>query len=140
MATTMADATTETARAAITAAAPPLGVGTRLSYGVGAVAFGVKNAAFGSYLMLYFNQVVGVPAAIVGMALAATLIVDAVADPFLGRWSDVTRSRWGRRHPFIYGALIPTTFFFLLAWSPPAGMSDAMTGVWIFLTASATRL
>lgn len=119
---------------------PPITSRTRLAYGFGAIANGVKNAAFTSYLMLYFNQVVGVPAAVVGAALAATLLVDAIADPFLGRWSDVTRSRWGRRHPFIYGALIPTTFFFLLAWFPPAGMSDAMMGLWIFATAALTRV
>ncbi|MEQ9661740.1 MAG: sodium:melibiose symporter, partial [Parasphingopyxis sp.] len=44
---------------------PPLGFGTKFSYGFGAIANGVKNAAFATYLMLYFNQVVGVPAGIV---------------------------------------------------------------------------
>ncbi|RHW16576.1 MFS transporter [Sphingomonas gilva] len=122
------------------AAPPPIRLGTRMSYGAGAIANGVKNAAFTSYLMLYFNQVIGVPAAIVGAALAATLIVDAVADPFLGRWSDVTRSRWGRRHPFIYGAILPTALFFLLTWFPPTGLSDMAMGFWIFAMAALTRI
>jgi Na+/melibiose symporter-like transporter len=112
----------------------------RLSYGFGAVANGVKNAAFSTYLLLFYNQVLGVPAAIVSGAIALTLLVDAVADPFIGRWSDVTRSRLGRRHPFIYGSALPTAFFFVLAWFPPAGLSDMMMGVWIFAIASLTRM
>lgn len=125
---------------AIHTAVPPLGLGTRVSYGVGAVANGTKNAAFSTYLMLYYNQVIGISAAIVSVAIAATLFVDALADPLIGRWSDVTRSRLGRRHPFIYGAAIPTTIFFVLAWFPPAGMTPVQTGLWIFGTAMVARV
>ena len=121
------------------ATVPPLTRATRLAYGAGAMANGVKSAAFSSYLMLYFNQVVGVPAAIVGTALACTLLVDAIVDPFLGRWADVTRSRWGRRHPFMFAAAIPTTVFFFLTWFPPDGLSHIQLGFWIFALAAATR-
>ena len=128
------------ASAAATAGSiPPLSLGTRLSYGAGAMANGIKSAAFSSYLMLYFNQVVGVPASIVGTALACTLLVDAIVDPFLGRWADVTTSRWGRRHPFMYAAAIPTTVFFFLTWFPPDGLSHVQLGLWIFALAAATR-
>ena len=44
--------------------------GQRLSYGFGAVANGVKNAAFSTYLLLFYNQVLGVPASIVSTAIA----------------------------------------------------------------------
>ena len=121
------------------ASVPPLSLGTRISYGSGAMANGIKSAAFSSYLMLYFNQVVGVPASIVGTALACTLLVDAIVDPFLGRWADVTRSRIGRRHPFMYAAAIPTTVFFFLTWFPPDGLSHMQLGLWIFALAAATR-
>ncbi len=111
----------------------------RFSYGFGAVSTAVKNAAF-AYLLLYYNQVVGVPAAIVSTAIAATLIIDALVDPFIGRWSDMTRSRIGRRHPFILGSAIPTGLFFILLWFPPAGLTDIQTGIWIFVVASLTRV
>jgi len=120
--------------------APPITRGQRLSYGFGAVADGVKNAAFSTYLLIYYNQVVGVPASIVSGAIALTLLVDAVADPLIGRWSDVTRSRIGRRHPFIFGSALPTAFFFVIAWFPPAGLSDLQMGLWIFAVASLTRV
>lgn len=118
---------------------PPISARTRHAYGFGAVSIGVKNAAFSTYLLLFYNQVIGVPAAIVSTAIALTLLVDAFADPFIGRWSDITRSRLGRRHPFIFGAAIPTTFFFVLAWFPPTGLTDFQMGVWIFALASLTR-
>lgn len=136
---TAASAAQDSAARTAAPSTPPIGFATRISYGAGAMANGIKGAAFSSYLMLYFNQVVGVPAAIVGTALACTLLVDAVVDPFLGRWADVSRSRWGRRHPFMYAAAIPTTIFFFLTWFPPQGLSHVELGFWIFAFASATR-
>ena len=122
------------------ASAPPITRIHRLSFGFGAVANGVKNAAFSTYLLLFYNQVLGVPAAIVSGAIALTLLVDAFADPFIGRWSDMTRSRIGRRHPFIFGSALPTAAFFVLAGFPPAGLSDMQMGFWIFALASLTRM
>lgn len=121
-------------------AVPPLTRGTRVAFGFGAIADGVKSTAFSTYLLLYFNQVLGVPAAIVSTAIALTLAVDAVADPVIGRLSDLTRSRLGRRHPFIYGAAVPTALFFTLTWFPPSGLSDFAMGVWIFAFASLARV
>jgi GPH family glycoside/pentoside/hexuronide:cation symporter len=121
-------------------AAPPLSALQRHGYGFGSIANGVKNAAFSTYLMLFYNQVVGVSASVVGTAIALTLIVDALVDPVIGRWSDVTHSRWGRRHPFIYASAVPTAFFFMLAWFPPSGWSDSQYGLWIFVTAMLVRM
>lgn len=128
------------APAVSTGAIHPLPLGARLAYGSGAIANGVKNAAFSTYFLLFYNQVLGVPAAIVSTAIALTLLVDAVADPFIGRWSDLTRSRIGRRHPFILGSALPTAFFFVLAWFPPDGLTDVQMGLWIFALASLTRM
>ena len=120
-------------------AAPPLPTRVKFAFGSGAMANGIKSAAFSTYLMLFFNQVIGVPASIVGTALALTLLVDAIVDPFLGRWADVTRSRWGRRHPFMLASAIPTTLFFFFTWFPPTGLTDIQYGIWIFCFAAATR-
>ncbi|HEU0044598.1 MFS transporter [Sphingomonas sp.] len=123
-----------------TSDAPPISLGTQISYGIGAGANGIKNAAFTTYLMFYYNQVIGVSASVVSAAIALTLLVDAIADPLIGRWSDTTRSRWGRRHPFIYGAAIPTAFLFALVWFPPEGATPWVYGLWIFTFAALTRV
>lgn len=135
----LASTTADSAEASSAPPIPPLNLGTRLAYGSGAMANGIKGAAFSAYLMLFFNQVLGVPASIVGTALACTLLVDAIVDPFLGRWADVTRSRWGRRHPFMYAAAFPTALFFYATWFPPDGMSHVQLGFWVFGMAAMTR-
>ncbi|MGH7246884.1 MAG: MFS transporter [Pseudomonadota bacterium] len=104
---------------------PPLTFASNVLYGTGSVAFGVHQTALGSLLMLFFNQVVGLPAAWVGAAIMVTLIFDAISDPLIGEWSDSTRSRWGRRHPFMYASAVPIAVAFYFLFSPPAGWSKS---------------
>ena len=75
------------------------------AYGFGAVAYGVKDAGFGTFLLLFYNQAVGLPSATVGLVIGAALLIDAFVDPAVGFASDRTRSRWGRRHPWMYGSI-----------------------------------
>ena len=82
---------------------------TKISYGAGAVAFGVKDNGFSYFLLLFYSQVIGIDARLVGLALTISLFVDAFMDPIVGYWSDNLRSRWGRRHPFMYAAALPIT-------------------------------
>ena len=94
---------------------------TKLGYGIGAGANGVAVAGLsGAILQVYLNQVLGLPALLVGTIIMVSLIVDAVVDPAIGHWSDRTRSRWGRRHPFMYASAIPVAIFFYLLWNAPA--------------------
>jgi Na+/melibiose symporter-like transporter len=65
-----------------------------------------------------------VDAGLVGLALTIALVVDAIIDPVLGYWSDNLRSAWGRRHPFMYAATLPTALTFFMLWSPPQGWSE----------------
>lgn len=101
-----------------------LSVPTRLFYGFGSVAFGVKDNGFSYFLAFFYAQVVGVPAQTVGFAIMIALILDAFIDPIIGQLSDNTRSRWGRRHPFMYGAAIPVAVSYLLLWNPPKGWEE----------------
>ena len=104
---------------------PPPSLTTKISYGFGSVAYGVGGTAVGvSTVTYYLNQVIGLDPRLVGVAIAASIIVDAFIDPILGRWSDSTRSRWGRRHPFMYASAVPTALAFFFLWNPP----HALTG------------
>ncbi len=100
-----------------------LSMPTRLFYGFGSVAFGVKDNGFSYFLLIYYNQVMGLPAATVGLAIMVALVVDAFLDPIVGQISDNWRSRWGRRHPFMYAAAVPVAVSYLLLWNPPRGWS-----------------
>ena len=109
-----------------TASPPPLGIAEKLTYGLGSVGYGVSVATLAaSVLQLYFNQVVGLPAVWVGFAIMISLVADLAIDPLIGHWSDNLRSRWGRRHPFMYASALPTAAFFYLLWHAPRGLDGA---------------
>jgi len=112
---------------------------TRLAYGLGAVPFGAKAQLFG-LLLLFYNQVLGLPAAAVSAIIAASVVLDAVWDPLVGQISDNTRSRWGRRHPYLYGGAVPLALAFALLWRPPAGWPQAALLAWLAAFTILTRL
>ena len=105
-------------------ALPRLPLGTKLAYGFGLIAYGVKDNGFAYFLLLFYSQVIGVDARLVGLAITLCLVADALWDPIVGYWSDNLRSRWGRRHPFMYAAAIPVAISYYFLWNPPAGWSD----------------
>jgi GPH family glycoside/pentoside/hexuronide:cation symporter len=109
-----------------------------LAYGFGAVAYGVKDFCFSTFLLLFYNQVVGLPAAEVGFAIMCALFLDAVIDPLIGFLSDRTRSRWGRRHPWMYASAAPIALGWLLLWNPPEWSQQGML-LWVFATAVFVR-
>ncbi|MAR12363.1 MAG: sugar transporter, partial [Blastopirellula sp.] len=57
--------------------------GTMIAFGTGNIAVGVKNSIFGSWLMLYYNQVQGLEPSLAGAALAIALVFDAITDPLV---------------------------------------------------------
>ncbi|MEO0871636.1 MAG: MFS transporter, partial [Pseudomonadota bacterium] len=100
------------------------GLATKLAYGFGTVAYGVKDSGLKYFLLIFYSQVVGVDARLVSLAILVALISDAISDPIVGYWSDNLRSRWGRRHPFMYAAAVPISVSFYAIWNPPEGWSD----------------
>src|SRR6185295_9020712 len=105
----------------------------KLAYGFGAIAYGVKDNGFAYFLLLYYSQVIGVDSRLVGLALSIALFVDAFVDPVIGYWSDNVRSKWGRRHPFMYAAAVPIAATYFLLWDPPQGWSEPAL-FWYLLT------
>lgn len=102
-----------------------LPIGLKAAYGFGSVAYGVKNSGFDYFLLLFYSQVIGLDARLVGAAITTALIFDAISDPIVGYWSDNLRSRWGRRHPFMYIAALPVSLSYFLLWNPPQDWSQA---------------
>jgi glycoside/pentoside/hexuronide:cation symporter, GPH family len=113
-------------------------MGAKLTYGLGAVAYGIKDNGFSTFLLLFYNQVVGLPAAQVSMVIAIALVFDALIDPALGVLSDRTHTKWGRRHPWLYGSALPIAVTWMLLWHPPQG-SQTMILAYLGLVAVLTR-
>ncbi len=100
------------------------GLSTKLLYGLGAIAYGIKANGFSYLLLIYYSQVLGLPQTLVGTAILIALLVDSISDPIVGSASDNFHSRWGRRHPFMYASALPVAIFYYLLWSPPADLSS----------------
>lgn len=106
----------------------------KLAYGAGAVAYGVKDNGFAVFLLIFYNQVMGLPANLVGLAVMVALVIDAFIDPMIGHLSDRTNTRWGRRHPWLYASILPVGLSWFMLWHPPAWGETAML---VYLTCAA---
>ncbi|MEO0982092.1 MAG: MFS transporter [Pseudomonadota bacterium] len=99
-------------------------VWTKLIYGFGFVATGVKGNGFNYFLLLFYSQALGVGPERVGLAIAIVFLFDAFSDPIVGYLSDNLRTPWGRRHPLMYASILPVCLGFYMLWNPPVGASE----------------
>jgi glycoside/pentoside/hexuronide:cation symporter, GPH family len=117
---------------------PHLGWPTKALYGLSALGSTLKA---GQGLTLFFySQLLGLDAPLVSLALSIALFIDAFWDPIVGQISDNTKTRWGRRHPFIYVAALPASIFFAAIFLPPLGWSDEGLFLWLLVTVILSRL
>lgn len=113
---------------------------TKLSYGVGQLSDGVKQASFSTFLFFYYNQVLGLSGSLAGMAALLALLVDAITDPMVGQLSDRFHSRWGRRHPFMLAGSLPFGIAIVALFSPPDGLGQMALFAWMLGGAITVRL
>ncbi len=106
----------------------------KLIYGSGAFVNNLLAAAIGS-MVIVLNIGLGMNPALVGLLGALPRLVDAFTDPLMGFISDKTRSRWGRRRPYIFIGAIASGVTFALLWQLPAGQSESFY-FWFFLIGS----
>ena len=98
----------------------------KFAYGIGSIAYGVKEQGFAYFLLMFYGTVVGLEPALAGTALLIALLTDAISDPIVGYWSDNIHTRWGRRHPFMYASAIPVSLCYFLIWQPPDWSEQAL--------------
>lgn len=94
----------------------------KLLYGIGDTGFSLTSTLIGVYYLLFLTDVVGLRPALAGLAIMIAKQWDWINDPIVGHLSDRTRSRWGRRRPFLLFGFLPFSLAFLLMWwQPPIG-------------------
>jgi GPH family glycoside/pentoside/hexuronide:cation symporter len=117
----------------------PLGATTKLAYGMGGLSDSVKTFGFTTFLLFYYTTVLGLPAALLGLAMAVGLVWDAVIDPFIGHLSDRARVRFGRRHAFMLTGALGAGVSFIAVFNPPAGLSNSLLFGWLMITSLTMR-
>ena len=91
----------------------------KLSYGCGDFASSMFWKLFSMFLLFFYTDVFGLPAAVVGTMFLITRIWDALIDPMIGAVADRTTSRWGKFRPFLLYGAIPFAIFGVLTFTTP---------------------
>jgi GPH family glycoside/pentoside/hexuronide:cation symporter len=93
---------------------------TKIVYGSGDTGFSLTTTIIGAYFAIFLTDVVGISPSIAAAAIFIGRSWDYVNDPVIGHISDRTRTRWGRRRPFLlFGGLPFALAFLMLWWIPP---------------------
>jgi glycoside/pentoside/hexuronide:cation symporter, GPH family len=109
-------------------------LGQKLIYGIGSLVNNLLGAAVGC-MAIVLNLGLGLNPAVVGTLMALPRLLDALIDPIMGYISDNTRSRFGRRRPYIFIGAIFSGIIFAMMWQLHAGRSENFY-FWYFLIAS----
>ena len=84
-----------------------IGLSEKIGYGLGDMSSSMFWKLFGAYLMLFYTDVFGISAAVVGTMFAVTRVWDSFFDPVVGAFADRTSSRWGRFRPYLLFLAVP---------------------------------
>jgi Na+/melibiose symporter-like transporter len=108
-----------------------IGLSASLSYGAGSIAFGVFLIVPQLLLLFFMTEVLAIPPAVAGIALLIPKGLELVVDPLIGRWSDATQTRWGRRRPFMAVGSVVFFIAFSLLFAPPVQSTWQVSLVWM---------
>lgn len=115
-------------------AAEKLRFGTILAYGAPNFFGAAMGLIVAVFLGKFYVDTVLMPAGILALAIAAGRACDAMIDPFVGYLSDHTRSRWGRRRPYIFFGVLGNAVAFYMMLTPPESLKGSSAIIWFMTT------
>ncbi|MCK6507311.1 MFS transporter [Myxococcota bacterium] len=117
---------------AVTRPEDRVGLTRMIAYGLGGFVNNTLAAAIGGMLIV-LNLGLGMDPALVGLVGALPRLTDALTDPMMGYISDHTRSRWGRRRPYIFGGALASALVFAVLWWLPRGQTEGFYFAWFLV-------
>lgn len=106
----------------------------KVGYGTGMLGFALLIQTYMQFYNPIFNDTLGLSPVLIGWVIFLSRLWDALTDPLMGSISDNTRSRWGRRRPWIALGALLCAVGFLAIWWFPGGRSPAFYFVWLLVT------
>lgn len=117
----------------------PLTMKRTLLYSTASAGLNIMAISVSTWLLYFYSpppdsgRHIYLPITLVGLLMTITSLWDAIIDPFIGHFSDITRSRWGRRRPFIFFATPITAILLIFIFIPPGGESVAINAIYFFI-------
>ncbi len=105
---------------------------SKLIYGIGAFVNNLLAAAIGG-MMIILNLGFGMNPALVGLLGGLPRLMDAFTDPLMGYISDQTRTKWGRRRPYIFWGAIASGIIYALLWQLPAEKGETFYFIYFLI-------
>jgi glycoside/pentoside/hexuronide:cation symporter, GPH family len=114
------------------ALAPKLTLPVKLAYGAGDLGAGLTSQFLSFFLLIFLIDVAGMSPLVAGSVLAFGKVWDAINDPLVGMLSDRTKTRWGRRYPWMFLTAIPFGLSYFLIWIKP-GFENPSLQFWYYV-------
>ena len=111
----------------------PLTLSQKAAYAAPGLSLAVVGVPLYVYIPKFYTDVVGVPIAVLGHIVLAARLLDGILDPAVGYLSDQTRSRLGRRRPYIAVASFILAGQILMLYNPPVGFGTDSATVWFLV-------
>ncbi len=109
---------------------PAIPLSVRLGWGSGSVAMALMFQSISILLLVYLTDHAGISAGLAGALIGLSKIYDAVTDPLMGVVSDRTRSRWGRRRPYLLAGGVVSALAFVMLFSV-GQIQDETLRIWV---------
>lgn len=104
--------------------------GAKWIYGFGDISFSLTNTILAVYFAIFLTDVVGIAPRLAAAAIFIGRTWDYFNDPLIGYISDRTRTRWGRRRPFLLFGALPFALCFTLLWMRPPWESQVLLAIY----------
>ncbi|MBS4201040.1 MFS transporter [Bacillus sp. FJAT-49732] len=108
-------------------------VNSPVMYAFGMLAMMIPSQAFSSFYSYYYVDKLGLGIGLATLARTIFMIWDAVNQPLFGYWSDRTNTKYGRRRPWIFGAIPLFMLTFIMIFSPPKDISEMGLFTWFLI-------
>ncbi|RKP51663.1 MFS transporter [Cohnella endophytica] len=109
-------------------------VNSPMMYALGMLAMMIPSQAFSTFYNYYYVDTLGLGIGLATVARTVFLIWDAVNQPLVGYWSDRTNTKYGRRRPWLFGAIPLFMLSFIMVFSPPKDMSEMGLFTWFLVS------
>lgn len=110
-----------------------LSIKTKVGFGVGDLGGNLYFSVIGFWLMIFFTDVAGIPSIMAGWVMWIGRVWDAVTDPMMGYVSDNTRTKMGRRRPWMLLGIIPLGISIALLFKTPANSTIWYRFTWALI-------